>query len=495
MPSVTHTGALRAELARALPQRPFSLRFWDGTELPASAPGGPVLTFRSPAAIAHALRAPGQLGIGRAYVSGELEVDDLDRLMGVLGTFTAPPLDTRARLRLAGAALRACGPRRPPPIPQSELAPRGRRHSRERDARAVRHHYDLSNDFFALFLDESLTYSCAIFSRGARTLEQAQEHKRELICRKLDLRHGERLLDVGCGWGSLVLHAAARFGVSAVGITPSPAQAALARLRAQQAGVADRVEIRLADYRDLSGERFDAIASVGMVEHVGAVQIDEYARRLAALLAPGGRLLNHGIARLRHSDPEAGPFSERYVFPDAAPLHLSRVMGALAGAGLTVGHAEEFGEDYAKTLEHWAARLDGDLGRAEALVGAERIRIFRLYLRAARNGFRNGFLSIYQVLCRHAGEPIGSDAPHLAGGFPNFVPAPLPSPPDRDPREPYVEARASRLAPPTERADAGREPALASVAPPAAHTSLCSQQPPTPAVSRMRHAPSWRSSG
>ncbi|MDE3070213.1 MAG: class I SAM-dependent methyltransferase, partial [Acidobacteriota bacterium] len=345
-----------------------------------------MLSLRSPAAVAHALRAPGQLGVGRAYVSGELEVDDADRLMELLGTFSAPALDARAKLRLALAAVRACGPMRPPPVPRSELAPRGRRHSRERDARAVRHHYDVSNEFFATFLDESMTYSCAIFSRGARTLAEAQAHKRDLICRKLALSDGARLLDVGCGWGSLVIDAAQHYGVSAVGITPSPAQAALARERVRAAGVSEQVEIRLADYRDLAGERFDAIASVGMVEHVGAVQIDDYARRLAALLAPGGRLLNHGIARLRHSDPEAGPFSERYVFPDAAPLHRSRVLRALEDAGLVVSHAEEFAEDYARTLEAWSARLVAERTRAEALVGAERFRVFLLYLRAARNG-------------------------------------------------------------------------------------------------------------
>ena len=407
---------LRRELERSLPQRPFTVRFWDGAELASTEPGGPVFTLRSPAAIAHVLRAPGQLGIGRAYVAGELDVDDLDGLIELLNTFSAPSLDASARARLALAAVRACGLSAPPPIPQSELRPRGRRHSRERDARAVRHHYDVSNEFFGLFLDESMTYSCAIFSRGAQTLEEAQEAKRELICRKLALAPGERLLDVGCGWGSLVIHAARHHGVQAVGITPSPAQATLARERVREAGLTDRVEIRQADYRDLAGERFDAIASVGMVEHVGAVQIDDYAARLAGLLGTQGRLLNHGIARLRHSDPEAGPFSERYVFPDAAPLHLSRILTALERAGFVTRHAEGFAEDYAQTLEHWAERLDANRARAEALVGPERIRIFRLYLRAARNGFRSGFLSIYQVLCQRpatilSGPAIANEQP------------------------------------------------------------------------------------
>jgi cyclopropane-fatty-acyl-phospholipid synthase len=412
---------LRRELAHALPERPFALRFWDGSELAATAPGGPVFTVRSPTAVAHLLRAPGQLGLGRAYAAGELEADDLDRVIGLLDTFKAPPIDTKTRLRLTLAAARACGLAPLPRVPASELRPRGARHSRERDARAVRHHYDVSNDFFALFLDESMTYSCALFSReldslegswGTHprderqppTLEQAQTAKRELICRKLALREGERVLDVGCGWGSFVIHAAANHGVRAVGITLSPAQAELARERVAEAGLEDRVEIRVADYRDLGAaeEGYDAIASIGMVEHVGANQIDLYARQLASLLGGGGRLLNHGISRLRHGEAEAGPFSERYVFPDAAPLHVSRVALALERAGIEPLHVEGLREDYAETLSHWIERLDANLEQAERLAGAERVRVWRLYLRAARNGFRTGFTSIFQILGRRA---------------------------------------------------------------------------------------------
>jgi cyclopropane-fatty-acyl-phospholipid synthase len=395
---------LRDALEQAFSVRPFALRFWDGSELPATAPGGPVFTVRSPTAIAHLLRAPGQLGLGRAYAAGELEVDDLDRVIGLLDSFKAPPIDRARRLRLMLAAVQACGLTRPPQIPASELRPRGRRHSRERDARAVRHHYDVSNDFFALFLDESMTYSCALFSQGASTLEEAQDAKRELVCKKLALKEGERVLDVGCGWGSFVIHAAERHGVQAIGITLSPAQAELARRRVAQAGLADRVEIRVMDYRDLgtAGERYDAIASIGMVEHVGASQIDVYAAQLTGLLEPGGRLLNHGIARLRHGDPEAGPFSERYVFPDAAPLHVSRVTLALERAGIEPLHIEGLRQDYVDTLSEWIERLDANREQAERLAGGERVRVWRLYLRAARNGFATGFTSIFQVLGRRA---------------------------------------------------------------------------------------------
>jgi len=395
------TAPLRREIEARIPERPFSVEFWDGTRLPASGDEGPTFFIRSPRAAAHVLRAPGQLGLGRAYVSGEIDVDDMDAVIELLDSWEPPALDGAAKRRLLLGALRAAGIQRLPRRPDAELVLSGRRHSKERDARAVRHHYDVSNDFFALFLDQSMTYSCAFFAEGAETLEQAQEEKLDTVARKLALREGDRVLDVGCGWGAFPLRAATRYGASVLGITLSPPQAELARERAEAAGVADRVEIRVMDYRDLaaSGERFDAIASIGMVEHVGEEQIDVYARTLAGLLEPGGRLLNHGISRLRHTDPEAGAFSERYVFPDGEPLNLSRVLLALERAGFVTRHVSEHGADYAETLRHWARRLDENLDEALRLAGPERVRVWRLYLRAARNGFETGFLSIYQTRC------------------------------------------------------------------------------------------------
>jgi cyclopropane-fatty-acyl-phospholipid synthase len=397
MPALRTTEPLRRELAATLPERPFTITFWDGTELPATNGGGPALHVRSPAALAHALRAPGQLGLGRAYVSGAIEVDDIDEAMAAILNYKPPPIDRATQLRLAVAAARAMGPVKPPPVPEMELRPRGRRHSIERDRRSVRHHYDVSNDFFALWLDKSMTYSCAFFSRDGSSLEAAQAAKLDLICTKLALEKGERMLDVGCGWGSLAIYAAREYGVSVTGITLSEPQAALARKRAADAGVGDRVDFRVMDYRELHDAPFDKIASIGMVEHVGSVQIDEYASTLARLLRPGGQLLNHGIARLRVGDPEAGPFSERYVFPDAAPLHLSRIQIAIERAGLETQHVEGFREDYAETLRHWARRLDEHHEEGERLVGPERMRVWRLYLRAARNNFVSGFTSVYQV--------------------------------------------------------------------------------------------------
>jgi cyclopropane-fatty-acyl-phospholipid synthase len=396
-----NTSPLRREIESRLPDRPFTVVFWDGSRIPATSEGGPTFTVRSPRAAAHALLAPGQLGLGRAYVSGELEVDDIDATIALLQNWKPPALEGPDKRALLAGAVRAAGIQKPPPRPAAELRPSGRRHSKERDARAVRHHYDVSNEFFELFLGPTMVYSCANWRAGAKTLEEAQEEKLDTVARKLDLKAGERVLDVGCGWGGFPLWAAEKYGCEVVGITLSPPQAERARERAEAAGVGDKIDVRVMDYRDIvaTGEKFDAIASIGMVEHVGSGNIDEYARILAAVLEPGGRLLNHGITRLRHTDAEAGPFSERYVFPDAAPLHISRNLLALERAGFIAHHIEDYAPDYAKTLECWAQNLDDNLERATELAGEERIRVWRLYLRAARNGFESGFTSIYQARC------------------------------------------------------------------------------------------------
>ena len=398
------THELREELGRALPERPFAVRFWDGTEVPATANGGPTFDFRSPQALAHVLRAPGELGLGRAYVAGLLDVDNLDAAVELIDEWRPPPLSLGTKARLARGIVRACGLVRPPQVPTVELRLRGRRHTPWRDARAVRHHYDVSNDYFALFLDSSMTYSCAIFSRGAKTLEEAQETKLDLVCTKLGLREGDRVLDVGCGWGSFAMHAAERYGARVTGITLSQPQVDYARERARKAGMEDRVEFRVADYRELHDEPFDAIASIGMVEHVGEDQIDVYASRLASMLKPGGRLLNHGIAQLQHGDDEeAGPFSDRYVFPDGEPLHLSRVQLALERAGLVTRHVEGFAHDYAETIRHWTERFESKLDEAVRIGGPERTRVWLVYLHAARRGFLTGFEAVYQIRCEKPG--------------------------------------------------------------------------------------------
>ena len=329
-------------------------------------------------------------------------MDDLDGIVALLGRWQPPKLSTLRRLRLLASAMRAAGIRRLPSPPAAELRPSRRRHTKRRDATAVRHHYDVSNEFFSLFLDETMTYSCALWEEGTKTLEDAQRAKLELICQKLELQPGMRMLDIGCGWGSLAIHAAREHGVSVWGITLSEPQAELARETAREAGVGGLVEIRVMDYRDLREERFDAIASIGMVEHVGVGQIDAYAERIAQVLEPGGRVLNHGITFVPF-EPRgvhlSGDFSNRYVFPDGEILNLWRMAQAFECAGFEILNVENLHTDYAETLRHWTKRFDEHLDEAEALAGTERTRVWRLYLRAARNAFETGQNAVCQLLC------------------------------------------------------------------------------------------------
>ena len=407
-----------------MPDRPFTIEFWDGTRVEGTSPGA-TLTFTTPRAVGRVLRSPGELGLGRAYALGEIEIDDLDAVIGLLGRWKAPRMGALAKLRFALAGVRAMDSLEFPGAPDSELQPTGRTHSKKRDADAVRHHYDVSNDFFELFLDDSMTYSCALFE-GASTIEGAQAHKLDVICRKLDLQPGQSFLDIGCGWGSLAMHAAAEYGAEATGITISTAQAELARNRVEEAGLADKVTIETTDYRDLGDRKFDAIASIGMVEHVGEVNIDEYARCVAGALEPAGRSLIHGIIRVppeKDGVHKGGDFSNRYVFPDGELLNLSRTLLAFERAGLETFHVENIHQHYAETLRYWAQNLDSDLEIAERIAGPERLRVWRLYLRAARNGFETGLTAVCQSVFGwplqepYTSSPLGLDtaAPRRTG--------------------------------------------------------------------------------
>ena len=396
-------------LAGALGELPVSVRFWDDSTVVARGnPDAPVVLIRDEQAIAHFLRAPNQLGLGRAWVSGSLDVDgDLEGVLGLRHRVSDLSLGRLGRARLAAAALRVAGPRalRRPPTPQCEAEPAGRLHSLRRDRASVRHHYDVSNRFYELLLGPSMVYSCAYFANADDSLERAQERKLELICRKLRLQPGERLLDIGCGWGSLVLHAATHHGAHALGVTLSEPQAEFARRRIEAAGLADRVEVRVLDYRELDERPFDKIASVGMYEHVGRAQLDTYVDVVHRLLRPGGLFLNHGITRI-HTQPPSGPtFIGRYVFPDGELHPVTEIIGALESGGFEIRDVESLREHYALTLRRWVANLAANRETAIAEAGTERERVWRLYMTGSAVAFEAGDISVHQVLAAKPGAP------------------------------------------------------------------------------------------
>ncbi|GAA1412572.1 cyclopropane-fatty-acyl-phospholipid synthase family protein [Kitasatospora putterlickiae] len=412
-----------AEIARRLVEAldgllgvpvPLRVRAWDGSV--GGPPGAPTVVLRNRRALRRLLWRPSELGLARAYVSGDLEVapgTDLYDVLRAVAHFAERPEVRRLRLgpgevlgargrRVAGALLRA-GVLGPEPVPPPEEAPvgRGRLHSRGRDRAAIHHHYDVGNDFYRLVLGPSLVYSCAYWEPAAKSLEAAQEAKLDLICRKLGLRPGMRLLDVGSGWGSLVLHAARHYGVTAVGVSISEEQVALARRRVEEAGLADRVEIRLQDYREIPDGPFDAISSVGMAEHVGEAQYRVYAEGLYRLLVPGGRLLNHQIARRPDHPGEPyrpSPFINRYVFPDGELSPVGSTVSRLEEAGFEVRDVESLREHYGLTLREWVANLEARWTEAVGLVGRGRARVWRLYMAASALAFEENRIGVNQIL-------------------------------------------------------------------------------------------------
>jgi len=409
----TARAALQGIAGGSLTRLPVAIRFWDGSVLtPDTTSGGesgpPTVVVRHRRALAHLLHEPGELGLSRAYVDGSLAAEgDLEELLALRRPMRSISLTTADRARLALATLRVAGPgvMRRPPVPAIETTTE-RRHSLDSDRSAISHHYDLSNDFYRLVLGPSLVYSCAYFSEEDDSLEEAQERKLDVLCRKLRLQPGERFLDIGCGWGSLVLHAAERYGVHATGITLSEPQAALARARADELGLTDRVDIRVADYRELRDPPFDKIASVGMYEHVGRAELEGYIRVVHDLLRPGGLVLNHGISQLHGDPPDARSFIARYIFPDGELQPFARVAGALQRGGLEVRDVESLREHYALTLRRWVVNLRAGRERAVTLVGPERTRTWELYMAGSARAFDAGEISIYQILA------VRGDAPH-----------------------------------------------------------------------------------
>ncbi|GEK00493.1 class I SAM-dependent methyltransferase [Streptomyces sp. NPDC003388] len=388
---------------------PLRIRAWDGSQ--SGPPDAPALVVRNRRALRRLLFKPGELGLARAWVAGDLDVEgDLYAVLEVMagpvwengedGRSLVEALRDR-EVRAAGRELlKLAGPPIPPAPPREEVRRRRHLHTRHSDRRAISHHYDVGNDFYELVLGPSMVYSCAYWQDGG-TLESAQRDKLELVSAKLGLTEGQRLLDVGCGWGSMAIHAAREHGARVVGVTLSQEQAAYARKRVADEGLTDRVEIRVQDYRDVKDGPFDAISSIGMAEHVGAERYLEYASVLYGLLKPGGRLLNHQIARRPQRDEstyEVDGFIDAYVFPDGELAPIGTTVTQLERAGFEVRDVESIREHYARTLRQWVERLEAGWGRAVRLTSPGRARVWRLYMAASALAFERNRIGVNQVL-------------------------------------------------------------------------------------------------
>ncbi len=383
------------------PDLPIAIRAYDGSRLgPPEDEAPATIVVRSPDALRRIVTAPFELGIGRAYVAGDLDVEG-DIYAALTLRQAMPQLKLSPKQWAAAAKLIGLEGLKPLPPPPEEARLRGRRHSKNRDAAAIAHHYDVSNEFYEMVLGPTMTYSCAVFDTPDDSLETAQEQKYELICRKLGLQPGQRLLDIGCGWGGMVMHAAQHYGVQAVGVTISASQADLAAKRVAEAGLADRVDIRLLDYRDIVDGPFDAISSIGMFEHVGLAQLGDYFERLHRLVVPGGRVLNHGISQpwsKGRSRFARSSFIDRYVFPDGELHEVGTVVSAMQQHRLEVRHVESLREHYGKTLRHWVSNLEANWDEAVRRGGLGRARVWRLYMAACALNFEEGRTEIHQIL-------------------------------------------------------------------------------------------------
>lgn len=404
---------------------PFRVEAYDGSVAEPtvdSSANGVTLKILSRDAISRILTHPGELGVARAYVAGDIDVDgDLDPLFDL----NVPPMrqilnarNVRSLLSVVGAS--AIKPLTPPSV---EAKPRGALHSKSRDSQAVTHHYNVSNRFYEMVLGPSMTYSCAVFATPEDTLEQAQARKVDLVARKLDLQPGMRLLDVGCGWGAMAIHAARHYGASVVGVTLSEPQQRYAIEQAKLAGVSDLVEFRLQDFRDIHDGPYDAVSSIGMSEHVGRRSLPNYTQIIFDLLKPGGRFLNHAIGKPVSFDDDPQPsrvsemnrqtqialgmrgpsksgsaFIERYVFPDGELHEVGSLISMFQAHGFEVRHVESLREHYALTLRRWVDNLMKRFDEAVEEVGVERARVWRLYMSGSAVGFERHHLEIHQVL-------------------------------------------------------------------------------------------------
>ncbi|MGN9845570.1 class I SAM-dependent methyltransferase [Nonomuraea sp. H19] len=363
------------------------------------------LEVKSPIAVAYLAQAPGELGLARAYIAGHIDVHgDLYTLLDRMWNITTNDLTTSEKI----AAVRSLGVKpllmRVPPPPQevrhSTLARLGSRHAKQRDAEAIHHHYDVSNRFYEWVLGPSMAYTCAVFPGEDATLEEAQYAKFDLVARKLDLKPGMRLLDVGCGWGGMVMHAAKHYGVKALGVTLSKQQAEWAQKAIADAGLQDLAEVRHMDYRDVEETGFDAVSSIGLTEHIGKANLPSYFSFLYGKLKTGGRLLNHCITRPTGKEKtfNKGGFINKYVFPDGELESVGWLVRQMEDTGFEIRHEENLREHYAKTLRHWCDNLDANWEDAVQEVGMGTARVWALYMAGCIVGFERNKIQLHQVL-------------------------------------------------------------------------------------------------
>ena len=372
---------------------PLAVELWNGHRYAPAGRSSVVLRVSRDASLRR-LAHPDLATLGEAYVEGDVDLEG--------------PIDEAFRAAEALARLWSNDSRR--------RLPRLATHSRKIDSEAIQYHYDVSNDFYRLWLDQRMVYSCAYFKTGDEGIDSAQEQKLDHICRKLQLQPGERFLDIGCGWGALVLHAAQKYGVDATGITLSVNQRAFAVERIRAMGLQDRCRVLLQDYRDAPGAgAFDKVASIGMFEHVGLKNLPQYFGAIGRLLADGGIAMNDGITSANTSNREVdlgvGAFVDKYVFPDGELPHLSLVVKEMSAAGLEVMDVETLRLHYARTLRQWSRRLEANLGAARAYAGDKRTRIWRLYLAGCAHAFERHWVTIHQVLAVKSSSPARNPLP------------------------------------------------------------------------------------
>ena len=396
--SLEITQQLLEAITEDYPGRDFAIRFWDGSTW--GNVEDPRFTFvlKHPSAVRRMLSGANQLTMGEAYIYDDFDLEgDMEAAFEFAEYLISHELEISKKLQLAALLLKLPG--RPRSLALVDPKLEGALHSRQRDREAVTYHYNLSNDFYSLWLDRRMVYSCAYFESGDEDIDTAQEQKLDYICRKLRLQPGERLLDVGCGWGGLILYAAQKFGVQALGVTLSEPQAKLARARIQEAGLSDRCEVRVCDYRDLEPKPvYDKIVSVGMFEHVGETCLPEYFRHAWNLLKSGGVFLNHGIATSATYKRKGPSFMDKYVFPDGGMVPIGTTIRVAEACGFEVRDLESLREHYARTLRHWVQRLETHYEEARRLTNETAYRIWRIYMAGSARAFTRGRINIYQAL-------------------------------------------------------------------------------------------------